>query len=167
MWELLLRQELRQCFLDSPWPKIMPYMVEIRLQKCLCEVDFRSLWVVHYLLEDFLKSSADVVVFEIEAKTEDKSSGKGHWNSEWSLLSANTKLSTRAALVLSFFNHDTIWKSSCAANVPRSNNLPADSNFLACLCRITSIKNSSADISLSSFWLEVEAILVLEIFGFC
>ena len=38
--------------------------------------------VVHYLLEDFLKSSADVVVFEIEAKTEDKSNGKGHWNSE-------------------------------------------------------------------------------------
>ena len=43
MCALLLRPELRQPFLDSPWPKIRPCMVKIRLQKVLCEVDFRSL----------------------------------------------------------------------------------------------------------------------------
>ena len=32
-------------FLDSPQPKIMPCMVKILLQKFLCEVDFRSLWL--------------------------------------------------------------------------------------------------------------------------
>ena len=67
-----------------------------------------------------------------------------------------------AYLWLSFFSQDTIWKSSWAAKVPKSNNLPAESNFLACLCKITSMKNSSAEGSFSSFWLEVEAMRALK-----
>ena len=47
-WALLLRQELRQSFLDPPWPKIMPCLVKIRLQKCLCESDFKSLCTIYY-----------------------------------------------------------------------------------------------------------------------
>ena len=48
--------------------------------------------------------------------------GKGQAKSEWTLWRAETKLSTRAALPASLFNQLTIWKSSWAANVPRSFN---------------------------------------------
>ena len=46
MLKFLLRQKFRQPFLYYLWPKIMPRMVKIRLQKSLCEVDFRSLWSI-------------------------------------------------------------------------------------------------------------------------
>ena len=42
--KFLLRQEFRQPFLDSPWPKILPWIFKSRLQKLICEWDFRSLW---------------------------------------------------------------------------------------------------------------------------
>ena len=39
-----MRHKFRQPFLDSPWPKTMPCLFKSRLQKHICEWDFRSLW---------------------------------------------------------------------------------------------------------------------------
>ena len=46
----LLRLEFRQPFLDFPWPKIMPWIVKSRLQKPLCEREFRSLWITQLVI---------------------------------------------------------------------------------------------------------------------
>ena len=43
MCKFLLRQELRQHFLDSPWSKIYGQHAKSRLQNLICELEFRSL----------------------------------------------------------------------------------------------------------------------------
>ena len=56
-----------------------------------------------------------------------------------------------------------MWKSSWAAKVPKSKSRPFDKSLRACLCKITSMKKSSADCSiLASFWLDVDANLALK-----
>ena len=64
-----------------------------------------------------------------------------------------------------FKNREKMWWAwpNWAAKVPKSNRRPLDKSFLACLCKITSMKNSSVDCSsFESFWLDVDANLALK-----